>query len=158
MSIPQLPVFNTDGYEINPSATKINSLVDAINGLQDAPAPRVIVTAAYDPQSASNHFFVADRAYNIVGIRHVRTVAGTDGGAVTVAINKCVGTESPGDGFRITASATLSLKGAINTSETVSLSSTPNYKVLAVGDRLALYFSGVLTAAVGLTQVLLEPI
>lgn len=81
----------------------------------------------------------------IVGFKEVHSTAGTDGGAVTLDLEKLTGTTAAGSG--VTAlNSTLSLKAAANTVQTATITFTSANKTLAGGDRLALKLTGTPTS------------
>lgn len=111
------------------------------------------------PATAANYdvFFIADRPYEVYQISEVHRVLGTDGGAVTVNVERLSGTEALDAGDTICVSA-FNLKSTINTVVTKKTTDLQN-RVLAIGDRLALKDSGTLTAVAGLTvRLLLKPL
>ena len=86
------------------------------------------------------HFFVANRAYQVTAVREVHTVA-ESGGTLGIAVKRCTGTQAPASG---TAVLQASFNG-VATAETVqagTLSATATDLQLAAGDRLALDFTG----------------
>lgn len=98
----------------------------------------------------------------IVEASEVHTTAGTDGGNVTLTIEKLTGTQAPGGGANMLKTTTFNLKSTINTPVRVAVSSLSGLsaaqaaaQLLSPGDRLSLTFGGVLTtlAGVGVTIV-----
>lgn len=110
---------------------------------------------------ADQAFFVADRAYNVVAISEVHSVAGTDGGAVNLQVTKDTSTNAPGAGTDLltnTANAGFDMKGVANTVQAGTLTATAASLKLAAGDRLAVDFAGTLTTLAGVVvTVYLEP-
>lgn len=103
---------------------------------------------------ATQAFFIADRAYRLVGISEVHRVAGSDAAAVTGSVEKTTGTIVPGSGTTM-MSGTFNFKGTANTVQNATLSTTntgdsdnPDL-LLAVGDRLSVVVTGVTTALRG---------
>lgn len=117
----------------------------------------VVVNFNYDiaGNAVDTWVFLADADYEVVGVRTIPTVAGTDVGAVTADVVKASGTTAVASGTTV-LSATIDLKGTANTLITSTLTSTAANKRLASGDRLGVNFTGTLTAAVGLIQVNLK--
>lgn len=111
---------------------------------------------------ADQAFFIANRAYQVVGIREVHSVAGNDAGAVNVQVTKDTGTNAPGAGTNLltnNAGAGFDLKGTANTPQVGALSTTESDLQLAAGDRLAVDFAGTLTTLAGVViTVSLRPI
>lgn len=72
-------------------------------------------------------------------------VAGSDGGAVNLQLEKLTGTQAPDAGATL-LSVGINLKGTANTVVSGTLTSTLTNRNIALGDRLALRDSGTLTA------------
>lgn len=102
--------------------------------------------------TATNYgvFFIAPFACYISGFKEVHQTAGTDGGAVTLTLEKLSGTTAPDSGSVMLAS-TLSLKGTANTVQTGTLTTTLANRNLAIGDRMCLKDAGVLTSVANVT-------
>lgn len=92
-------------------------------------------------------FYVANYPCKVVSVREVHATAGSDGGAVTLDIKKCVGTEAPAAGATVLG-ATVNLKGTANTVQAPAVVETAA-ATLAVGDRLAIDITGTTTAVAG---------
>lgn len=109
-----------------------------------------------DAATAGNYgtFFIARYPCYVSRFQEVHQTAGTDGGAVTLDLEKLTGTTAPDSGVSVLASA-LSLKATINTVQTATLTNTTANRSLAIGDRLCLKDSGVLTSVANVV-VLLE--
>ena len=134
------------------------SLGGAVFGVQLSPKDaQVIKQSIVKPVSAIlsgiaaatatnyGNFFVADRPYVVVGIAEVHLTAGTDGGAVTVSVEKCSTGVAPGSGKDLLSTA-LSLKTTTNTPQFGTLTNTKVDLLIKKGDRLVLKDAGVLTA------------
>ncbi|MGE5631382.1 MAG: hypothetical protein ACM3TR_09835 [Caulobacteraceae bacterium] len=102
--------------------------------------------------TATNYgiFFIAPFACEVVSVREAHTALGTDAGAVTLDVEKLTGTQAPDAGVSV-LSATINLKGAVNTVQNPALTATTANKQLAAGDRLCLKDAGVLTAVAGVS-------
>jgi hypothetical protein len=101
---------------------------------------------------ADEAFFIADRAYEVVGISEVHATAGSDAGAVNLQVTKDTGTNAPGAGTDLltnNANAGFNMKGTANTVQNGTLVATQATKRLAAGDRLSIDYAGVLTALAG---------
>lgn len=114
------------------------------------------VTATYSMLAngslADQAFFVADRAYTVVAITEVHSVAGDNGGAVNLQVTKDTGTQAPGAGTDLltnNSNAGFNLKGTANTPQTGTLTTTAGALTLAAGDRLSVDFAGTLTTLAG---------
>jgi alcohol dehydrogenase YqhD (iron-dependent ADH family) len=98
--------------------------------------------------------FIADRAYTVTKVRAVNTIAGT-GGAASVDVKKCTGTQAPASGTTMLTAA-FDLTTTANTVTTPTLT-TGAVLTLAAGDRIALDFTGTLTSLVGLIEIFVSP-
>lgn len=99
--------------------------------------------------------FIADRAYELVSVEVVYGAA--VGGACTLDVKKCTGTQAPSAGTTMLAS-TINLNSTINTVYSGSLSATAANTLLADGNRLALDFSAAGGSLAGLAvTVVLRP-
>ncbi len=135
----------------NPTITEINSQYTN---------PAMLKTVTYNltlnGSLGTQTFFIADRAYSVVGINAVWKTAGTVAGA-TLNVTKDTGTTVPGAGstlqtgtFDLTATANTVLPGVL-TATAASLS-------LVAGDRLAVKYAGTLTTLAGVVvTVTLSP-
>lgn len=112
--------------------------------------------------TADSVFYVATRPMEVVAIRQVHSVAGSDGSAVNVQVVKDTGTDAPGAGTNLltnNSNAGFNLKATANTVQTGTLTSTAATKKLAAGDRLSVDFAGTLTDVAGVVvTVTLRPI
>ena len=111
---------------------------------------------------ADGAFYVANRAMEVVAIRQIHSVAGTDGSAVSLQVTKDTTTNAPGAGTDLLTNNTnagFNLKSTANTVQTGTLTATAATKKLAAGDRLSLDFAGTLTDVAGVVvTVTLRPI
>lgn len=100
-----------------------------------------------DAATAANYavFFIAPFACVLNEFRVVFQTAGTDAGAVTLDLEKLTGTQALDAGVSMLAS-TINLKGAINTVNTATITTTGANRSIARGDRIALDDSGTLTS------------
>ena len=128
----------------------------------------VIVTWAIGPNAAlltlpDVSLFIADTDYELLSVSEVHEVLGTDGSAVTLDIKKCTTTQAAASGTTMLAS-TFNLKATVQTVVTKNksnggLSATAANVRLAAGNRLALDFSGTMTAVAGVcVNVVLYPL
>lgn len=93
-------------------------------------------------------FFLASRAYKVIGARLIQAVAGSDGGAVTLMLEKLTGTTAPGSGTDLLTAA-WNLKGTANTQQVGTLVASAASLTLAAGNRLGLNLTGTPTAVAG---------
>lgn len=109
----------------------------------------IIGTAA---ATAANYgvFFIAPEKCYVTQVQEVHQTAGTDGGDVTLNIEKLVDGEALGGGDNILESE-ISLKATTNTVQTGSLSLTLANRTLDAGDRLAMKDTGTLTSVANVT-------
>ena len=104
-----------------------------------------------DAATAANYgmFWIAPFDCVVVRVDEVHATAGTNGGAVTLDVEKLTGTTAEGSGVSVLAS-TFNLKSTANTVVRIfpstSVTSNVPQKQLVRGDRLALLTSGTLTA------------
>ena len=91
-------------------------------------------------------FFIADQAYTVTGINYVNKTAGTGTGTVTVTHD--TGTQAPGGGTSLLASA-IAVTAVANTVTPGTLTTTTSALTLAKGDRLSVLFAGTLTTLAG---------
>lgn len=97
--------------------------------------------------TASNYgtFWIAPFACLAKNIYEIHQTAGTDGGAVTLQVEKLTGTTAAGSGQSIIATA-YNLKSTANTLQTSVMVTTSAYVTIAKGDRLALKLAGTPTS------------
>lgn len=93
------------------------------------------------------NFFIARRPYRVLGAVEVHSVAGTDGGAVTLTIEKIPSGTAKGSGTNV-LSTTFNLKSTANTGVWVGPNATAASARLAIGDRLGAVSTGTLTALI----------
>ncbi len=99
-------------------------------------------------------FFTSPYSVNVSQVTEVHTALGTDGGSVSLQIEKLTGTVAPGSGTALLATA-FNLKSTINTVVTGALTNTVGAVQLNVGDRLALKLTGTPTSVASVTVTLL---
>lgn len=147
------PVFSFD-YEVNEPALNPAQLLRTTNDLVSF----TVSTRVPDTDSATaakyGVFFVAPFPCALVSVSEVHATAGTDGGAVTLDVEKLTGTTAKGSGISM-LSSTFNLKSTANTvvkkdliSGIAVISSVAGTldRALATGERVALKTSGTLTA------------
>jgi len=100
-----------------------------------------------EPQTAANYgvFWIAPFPCTVTKVQEVHRVAGSDGGAVTLDIEKLTAAEAAGAGVS-TLSSQINLKATANTVQDGSLHTTLSNRQLLAGDRLAANDTGTLTA------------
>ena len=91
--------------------------------------------------------FIADRHYQIIGARETHSVAGTDGGTVTLRVAKVATGVAQGTNVNM-LSTTFNLKSTADTPVWLGPSTTPADTKLVPGDRIELVSSGTLTSVV----------
>ncbi len=120
-----------------------------------APLDRILVPVHFNANSVDQYAFIADRAYTIKSIKEIHSVAGDDGGTVTLDVRKILAATVAAPGAAAAAgvveclSAALNLKSTADTRVTGSLSAVAGALTLAVNDKLALNFIGTLTTLAG---------
>lgn len=123
-----------------------------IQGKDLGEGPFVVAFAEWVAASVDKTFFVADRAMKVKAIRPRVTVAGNDASAVTAVIRKVPSGTAITSGTAL-HSGSINLKGAADTNQSITLSTTAGELDLAAGDALAIDFTGVLTLATGVVAV-----
>lgn len=114
------------------------------------------VNITYDANTVDKVGFVAQRAYRVKGVLGKVTAAGTDAGAVTLAVKKAPSGTAIASGTALHAS-TMNLKGTAATNQTLTLSTTSTDLDIAAGDSIGIDVTGTMTAATGVVSVLLAP-
>jgi hypothetical protein len=105
------------------------------------------------PALALNNYatiLIVPTSATLTGFKEVHKVAASDSSAVTLMLEKLIGTTNPGYGVDMLTSA-ISLKGANNTIVTGTLTPTLANRSVAVGDRMGLRLSGATTSLVDVT-------
>lgn len=97
---------------------------------------------------ADEIFFIANKAYEVTAVKEVHVTAGSDGGAVTLNIERLQGTETSGNGDAL-LSAGINLKGTAATVQSGTLVTTAVVELTA-GDRLGIDVTGTTTAVAGM--------
>lgn len=115
----------------------------------------VPVSVNYNVPAADTSFFQADRVYVVKAIRGTPDVAGT-GGACTAVVRKVPSGTAITSGTAL-HSGTYNLVGTVNTTQALTLSTTGSDLLLAVGDRIAIDYTGTATSAIGSVTVTLAP-
>lgn len=116
-----------------------------------------VITQQILATTVDNTLFTANDDYQVVAVSYTPRVAGSDVGAVTLAVTKCTGTQAPSAGTAV-HSSTANLKGTADTVQDLTLSTTEADLQLADGERLAIDVTGTLTAVVGSLTVVLKKI
>lgn len=112
--------------------------------------PHMIVGTAAATAANYGVFFIVPFSCYLLKFQEVHQTAGTDAGTVTVTLEKLTGTQALDAGVEMLSTA-LSLKAAVNTVQTGTLTGTLANRNLAVGNRLAMKDSGTLTAVANVT-------
>lgn len=117
-----------------------------------------IVEVSFHGQAATamvdQTFFVANRAYQVVGVREVHSTAETTAASLAIQVTKDTGTNAPGAGTDLLTNNTnagFDGKATAHTVQTGTLTATTASLQLAAGDRLAVDFSASATELVGVT-------
>lgn len=124
---------------------------------------RVNICLPANASMVDSNCFYADKPWEVIGVEEVHATAGTDVGAVTLDVKKCTGTQAPSAGATVLGT-TFDMKGTINTvvKKTLGnggLTTTAASRFLAAGDRLALDFTGTVTALAGVqVMITLRPV
>lgn len=102
--------------------------------------------------TAANYgvFWIAPFACYVTGFREAHQTAGSDGGTVSLQLEKLTDGTAPDGGTAMLSSA-LSLKATANTMQTATMSPTTANVNLAKNDRLCMKDAGILTAVANVT-------
>lgn len=109
--------------------------------------------------TANEHIFIAPFACKVVSIREIHSVVG--GTSAAVAVRKITDTSAPNASAGSTvkellSGTTFSLTSTANTVVSGGLSATASDLAFAVGDHIAINFSGTLTGLVGSLTIELQ--
>lgn len=104
--------------------------------------------------TAANYgvFFIAPCQLTVTAFTEVHQTAGTDGGAVTLQLEKLASGVAPDSGQTI-LSAALSLKTTINTPQSGTMTTTTANRSLSKGQRLCMKDSGALTSVANVSVI-----
>ena len=102
-----------------------------------------------DATPGDKAFFIAPFDLTIKAIDYVHATAGSDGGAVTLNLERLQGTEAPGGNGDALLATAFNCKGTINTVQNGALTATTASLTLSKGNRLGLDYTGTLTALAG---------
>lgn len=131
------------------------------DGQPGVPPADTVISIIADVAGAQTDrsFFTADRDYEITRISESHDVAGA--GSTTLDVKKCTGTTAAASGTTV-LSSTFALDSTANTPVVKNLASglaaAQATRRLTSGDRLALDWTGTVTAWVGCINVHLRPI
>lgn len=140
----QYGVSQTPFHIHNGSDSNRVSFIDLTNRLQI----EKVVLAGTAPATAGNYnmFFIAPFKCRFIAASEVHGTLGTDAGAVTVQIERLIGTTAPGSGTALLATG-FNMKGTINTVQYGILATIQKTLfTLNKGDRLAFLLTGTPTA------------
>lgn len=127
-----------------------------IEGVDNGTGGFVVVNLVYNASSVDSVGFVATRSYTVKAVTARVEAAGTDAGAVTVAVKKAASGTAIASGTAV-HSGTANLKGTAATNQALTISTTASDLLIPAGTALGLDFTGVLTAATGVVTVTLAP-
>jgi hypothetical protein len=114
-----------------------------------------VVTEPLLAANVDNYVYTFSRPGKIVDARINLTVAGSDGGAVTLNIRKCAAGTAPASGTSVLAS-TINLKSTAATPVAGTLSSTSSVLLFEAGDSISFDYTGTLTDLVGSATLTLQ--
>lgn len=109
-------------------------------------------TARLNADCVDTCFFIARRAMQVVAADWAHSAAGNDAGAVNAQLTKDTGTDAPGAGANLltnNSNAGFNCKGAADTVQNGTLTTTEADLKLAAGDRLSWDFAGTVTNLAG---------
>src|ERR1051326_2000002 len=127
-----------------------------MQGIGGGDGQMVTLYFQYTASSVDQTMFTASRAYIVKSVILRPDVAGTDAGAVTVAVKQAASGTAIASGTAL-HSGTGNLKGTISTKQVLTLQTTESDIFIAAGSLIYVYLTGVLTAAVGCVSVELCP-
>jgi len=87
----------------------------------------------------------------LVAVKEVHGTAGSDGSAVSAAVERLQGTETSGNGDQVATG--INLKGTANTVQSGTLTTTASSLVFAAGDRVGINVTGTTTAVATMNVV-----
>lgn len=102
------------------------------------------VTSIFQASPADAAFFVAPFDLTIKQVQQIHGAAGSDGGAVTLQLERLQGTEAEGGNGDALLSTALNMKSTADTVQTGNLVGTDVVN-LSQGDRIGLDYTGTLT-------------
>jgi hypothetical protein len=88
----------------------------------------------------------------LVAVKEVHGTAGSDGSAVTLAVERLQGTETSGNGDSVATG--INLKGTANTVQSGTLTTTASTLIFEAGDRVGLDVTGTTTALANMIVVM----
>jgi hypothetical protein len=103
-------------------------------------------TSFFQASPVDAAFFIAPFDLTIKQVQEVHGTAGSDGGAVTLQVERLQGTEAAGGNGDSLLASTVNMKGTANTVVVPGLTTTTAHLTLSKGDRLGLNYTGTLTA------------
>lgn len=127
-----------------------------VQGIGGGDGEFITLGLPYSATSVDNTLFTASRAYIVKAVIVRPDVAGTDAGAVTVAIKIAASGTAIASGTAV-HTGTANLKGTVATNQVMTLSSTASDLLLPAFSSIGVDFTGVMTAAVGYVSVTLCP-
>jgi hypothetical protein len=102
---------------------------------------------------------IADKIFGIcpvrsklIAVKEVHGTAGSDGGAVTLSIERLQGTETSGNGDAV-VNATINLKGTADTVQSGTIVNTSSIDVFEEGNRVGINVTGTTTSVANMAVV-----
>ena len=127
-----------------------------IEGIDHDQGGFIPINLRYTAATVDEVLFVATRQYIVKGITGRPTIAGTDAGAVNAIVKKAASATAITAGTAL-HSSTFNLKGAADTIQNLTLSTTASDLVIPAGTSIGVDFTGVLTSASGVITIMLAP-
>lgn len=87
----------------------------------------------------------------LVAVKEVHGTAGSDGSAVSLAVERLQGTETSGNGDQVATG--VNLKGTADTVQSATLTTTAANLIFAAGDRVGINVTGTTTAVATMNVV-----
>ena len=114
------------------------------------------ITFNYTSALVTTKFFIASRPTKVKHIRGIVVTQGS-GGACTLQVYKAADTVAIASG-KLLHSGTYDLAGTADAAQTMTMATDQNTVTLNEGDSIGFVLTGTATSAVGVIEVVLEPL
>lgn len=149
---PQPP--NVASIKVDPTK-KNEDLIYNAEGTRRVVPQIIPVRIDINANSVTEHFFIADDNYIVVGVSEIHSAQGGTGATFDIQIS--TGTTAPGSGTSVLASAPIDVHTqADNTVQSPTVSATAANLALAAGNSIDLVVAGTLTGLVGCVTIYLR--
>lgn len=145
-------------FKLASAVTSLAGLAVTVAATPGGKGAMIVYNMQANGDIVDQHFFLANCDYIVSRIDEVHSAAGTNGGAVTLDVKKCTGTQAPSAGTTL-LSAVFSLKTTPNVVQNGALTATAADLRLAPGNRISIDVTGTMTAVAGVVVVVtLQPV